>query len=1208
MRAPVLVFVIVSTLAIGAIIEFLAQRSSRNGGLALSATVDEIPALVSFAYLYVPTIIAVVYSLIWTWVDLDIRRMQPWLELSRPEGAIADSSLLLDYPFEFLAFIPFSAWRRKHWPVFFSGTAMIILFWAITPLQSAVFGVKSVILSENTTMTIKSTLPSIQEQTTRMDTSILNSAYGVTWLGQSLPPFTVIDHALLPFSPVVRASETVPDESWNSTTTMLTTELNCWEASITKEDINLFNISNNRGCSVEVGIFQANNYNHNASVVVYVGYHEDAILDYYLEGPKCSTNSSNQFLAIWGQRFRNKEGYNDISAITASFCETSYHKQRVSVSVSAATGQPVDGSMIPMGAREQLDESEFNSTAFEFLLGVGRPPPTATRDYAASETIQPWPAVAKRDVAWPMTNMAGFALGLLGAPALELRNTTKLQDAFVKAHKALFSIAISQLVSPSRVVEESPGTIQRTLHGVVVSRPISAVLEGLLVVVAILVAAMLYVCLKTESNLNGDPASIGFTLRLLRKSQDVLDRFALEDCSDADTLRVSLSGESFALDKGSPANLRQVQGSRPVLDGRGVRNGRDEELRKEVQYRPVQPRELRLSTAAVLVPVLLFGAGVLIYLKNQEQTLHGLPRPSDNFEVLQIIENYIPTVLSTLLEPLLVVMARLLCVLQPFTELRKGKSSPRRSLEAKYTSLPPQLIVWRALKSRHFLLGVLCLISLLANALTVALGGVFNESPVPVEYAASFVEGRSTNLTRDTILDREAMFFIVYYDHFYTAWSNISANTTLPPWITADMAFLPVNQTIEQTLDNPTVFRTTARGFGVDSKCTPLSTSPSLSQSYANLSAITDGNSDPSFLYRRQNGTWTTCYPEAFTQGSDPAGRSAREVVGSLRPFPGSGGNPGNIAPDDGFCEDKMVLGWLRVDADDAVNSTVQSSFITCEATLQTAVFGITLDPAGHILSSAQAGEFDDITRYMTANLSRTLVRQANAIITDVGRRAGDYAWHNETVTRDWWNYLFKFYLNTTDLVDPSRGVPQAEAMVPVAQDLYRRLFAILVGQNLDMFQPAAAAVADHVPGVSVVTETRIFMDQTAFLASVVILCVDAAVLMMVYLRDRKAFLPRLPSTLGSLIAYVAASRAVRAYGEESGRLGGDGGGREKSWRQTYSFGRYIGVDGHVHIGIEEDPFVVPVDDAMVRKRVDDASGSLKGGSWFRRRGGPSSS
>jgi hypothetical protein len=94
-KPPVLASFILASLALGAIIEFLAQKSLKEGGLCLTQDADNASAGVILSR-YGPTAIAVIYSLTWTWIDLDIRRIQPWLELSRADGGTADSTLLLE--------------------------------------------------------------------------------------------------------------------------------------------------------------------------------------------------------------------------------------------------------------------------------------------------------------------------------------------------------------------------------------------------------------------------------------------------------------------------------------------------------------------------------------------------------------------------------------------------------------------------------------------------------------------------------------------------------------------------------------------------------------------------------------------------------------------------------------------------------------------------------------------------------------------------------------------------------------------------------------------------------------------------------------------------------------------------------------------------------------------------------------------------------
>lgn len=91
----------------------VGKNNGNGGGLAFASTVDDLSVAATFSYLYLPTVIAVFYSMIWSWVDLDTKRLEPWFQLSKAEGATAENSILLQYPFDFLAFVPIRAARRK---------------------------------------------------------------------------------------------------------------------------------------------------------------------------------------------------------------------------------------------------------------------------------------------------------------------------------------------------------------------------------------------------------------------------------------------------------------------------------------------------------------------------------------------------------------------------------------------------------------------------------------------------------------------------------------------------------------------------------------------------------------------------------------------------------------------------------------------------------------------------------------------------------------------------------------------------------------------------------------------------------------------------------------------------------------------------------------------------------------------------------------
>ena len=57
--------------------------------------------------------VTVLYGIGWAVVDLDVKRLEPYFQLSKPGGASASDSILLHYPFDFLLLVPLTAAKRK---------------------------------------------------------------------------------------------------------------------------------------------------------------------------------------------------------------------------------------------------------------------------------------------------------------------------------------------------------------------------------------------------------------------------------------------------------------------------------------------------------------------------------------------------------------------------------------------------------------------------------------------------------------------------------------------------------------------------------------------------------------------------------------------------------------------------------------------------------------------------------------------------------------------------------------------------------------------------------------------------------------------------------------------------------------------------------------------------------------------------------------
>lgn len=112
LKAPFLLSIMLASSALIVMLQYLLISSQRNNGIIFSANINELPLNRSFAYLYLPTIIAVIYSFLWSWIDLDAKRLEPFFQLSQDGGALAKDSLLLQYQFDTIALVPLKAIRQ----------------------------------------------------------------------------------------------------------------------------------------------------------------------------------------------------------------------------------------------------------------------------------------------------------------------------------------------------------------------------------------------------------------------------------------------------------------------------------------------------------------------------------------------------------------------------------------------------------------------------------------------------------------------------------------------------------------------------------------------------------------------------------------------------------------------------------------------------------------------------------------------------------------------------------------------------------------------------------------------------------------------------------------------------------------------------------------------------------------------------------------
>ena len=142
MRSPYIVALAVVSLGLAIVQEWLYQHSDKlsktpdKGGLLRFNKVADVSIIEFFAWKYFPTTITIAYAVVFSIMDFDIRRLEPYYQLSRPLGSRAAASLNLDHLTMFQYFVPLKALRLKQWTVFLSAVGNIIASTAAPAIQN----------------------------------------------------------------------------------------------------------------------------------------------------------------------------------------------------------------------------------------------------------------------------------------------------------------------------------------------------------------------------------------------------------------------------------------------------------------------------------------------------------------------------------------------------------------------------------------------------------------------------------------------------------------------------------------------------------------------------------------------------------------------------------------------------------------------------------------------------------------------------------------------------------------------------------------------------------------------------------------------------------------------------------------------------------------------------------------------------------------
>lgn len=1132
-------------------------------------------------------------------------------------------------------------------------------------------------------MLVSTSFLPVDQQRIGMTANFTYSAFGIAWLNETLPPFMTPQYALAPFKLEKNGTDTsFASENVTANTRLYSVDINCEPATIftpeNRSEVKGFPsitdsyFMSTTGCRVPrpygptgndtiggVGVEEVKKYSS-----LYAGYNdENGYANYYMS-QYCPRNASRTFFAAFTENKANES--DPAKTPTVLFCNSTYYSQEVRATVGLPDNNVIN--MTALGAATALSNDLFNVTDLEWQMTSSR-----QENYVRGEIPgSVWPDQTERlsttDISLRVEGsiiplMAGLAIGAWGKDEYELLlEPEDLRQSYEAAYRILFARMMVEVLD-SNFTESEPvtGVREYRTQAVVMVPAFTYLVEAFLGAIVVVCTVLLCISFLSPRKLRSDPASLAAVMSLVADDDAMLKRFSHLDYSKEKDMNKALEKERFRLAMDGGCSMLRMQTSTDSLPSpdddtgsqRSRENGIEATLRRAATTnmenpKSVMPHELRFWVTAVFTSLniaVLVGL-IVLWVKSKPYgkkhcSLHilqsrtdctGLPLPSENQFVRQLVESYIPTAIATFLEPYWLVVARLIGLLQPFIELRRGAVPANKSLTLEYNSLPPQLFILKALRAKHFMLAALCSLVLLANVLAIAFSGLFFENSIYVPqshqfqqlYADKFVSVNGTVGPQYTApgLDKlkNGVESGAYaggsgLDQFYILVSNLTAGTPLPTWTDDRFFYVPFGSAANGTTSANTTtqqLEATTTAFGAELSCTELTAGLDSGPNAYNLTIVDDLNNaaNLSVTMQRASGDTVTCSvnntiilngPLPSAPEDCPRGPSALELV--LSP------DVSNSTPEQhDFCSTLVLAVWARHDSicgrtRTDLSSPLHTLALGCQPAIAAGRAAVTVSGDGQV---QRVAPFNASTNYTTSthfsNAPTEMLRQAHQYFINNQENNGEgtgRTWHNDTLPSDFHNYLIAARNLTgaaSSLLDPAAGVPAASSAAAALNAAYAEIFAIWLGAHKQrLLLPATATGAGALTQGHLITlRTRIFLSPPMFALAAAILALSVAGALVVSARRPGRFLPQLPTTLAALVAMVAASSAVRDDLRATAHMGG----RERAayldaLGHRYGYGSYVGSgDGRVHVGVERAPFVrvVPLGEKQRKGRKGTAT------------------
>jgi hypothetical protein len=616
LRWPFLSGLILITIALIAIIQWLLYVSRRDQGIIFAKDINKLPLRRSFSYMYLPTVISVIYSFLWTWVDLDVKRLEPYFQLSKDGGASAEDSVLLSYPLEFLMTLPFTAFKRRHWSVLSAAMIMILVFWGLTPIQAGIFAVRTITIREKSVPGSHARGYTPISDQGNLTGTYAQSVYNIACLNETLPAFMTKEYVLGELGPIELTSVEASNSNYTGPTTLYSVDLSCELATIWNSSGRYF-YNNTRGCSFFAPRYRPMGGNDTTKPydALYVGYqNENGLASYYLSSQCDEEDNFHQFFVRWSKstsdaiRDADQPGNMNLTSAneTSLFCEASYYQQEGNATVSLPSNAVLDFQA--KGEKQPLPADMFNISAFEWAMssGVEEVPMRGFYPIAGFPDQKSQLLDTPLNLAF-LPRAAPFAIATSQHAIEAYMDPNILQSGYQSAYRLLFARQLVDILGSRENGTLVRGERTLTTEAVVVVPLFAYAATVVLALVLVLALGSLAQIPRRKNKMDRDPATIGILMELIEGHQMTSDLFTNFDKSNDKELYQGLAQARFHLQYAVSSNGRSNaylrKSDRAILTRKStptMTNSAQVEVnatKKQTWGPGVQPQEMKMYIA-----------------------------------------------------------------------------------------------------------------------------------------------------------------------------------------------------------------------------------------------------------------------------------------------------------------------------------------------------------------------------------------------------------------------------------------------------------------------------------------------------------------------------------------------------------------------------------------------------------------------------------